>query len=366
MTVTLRRIALTLAMAVLATFALVSVPVDHARATAYDVYTLLNQYRAANGRPALARMPSLDTVAQNWSSRMASTNTLAHNPSFQAQYPAGWRLAGENVGYGPSAKTVHDALVASPGHRANMLDSRFNAVGIGFVNGPDGRVWITQNFAQYDNVSAYQSPSTADRKLVRGVYLDMMGREPDPAGWDAWSRAVMTQGRPVVANGFGDSSEYRRRTITAAYVQVLGRNPGASEVTFWERAVANRSTNLDRVPRDFYASDEFFLRAGNTNEAFIRRMYVVALGRTSINPSEISFWSGQINSRGRAAVIADIYGSRESSLIRVDRAYQRWLGRTAGGSERDYWATTIQKTGDEGMRYQLLISQEYYLRAQNR
>ena len=365
MTATLRRTALTLVMAVVAALAMVSVPVDHARATAQEVFTLLNQYRVANGRPALVQMPALNTVAQNWTTRMMTSNKLDHNPSFSNQYPAGWRLAGENVGYAPSALRVHNALVASPGHRANMLDSRFNAVGIGFVNGPDGRVWVTQNFARYDNVSAYVAPSASDRRMVRAVYLDMLGREPDAGGWDHWARVVTIQGRTPVANGFGDSSEYRRRTISAAYGQVLGRTPGSSEVTFWERNVASRSTNLDRIPRDFYASDEFFLRAGGTNDAFIRHMYRVALGRTP-SASEITYWSGQIAAVGRARVIADIYGSRESAQIRVDRAYQRWLARTAGTTERQYWANTIQSAGEEGLRTQLVISQEYYLRSQNR
>lgn len=362
----LRPIALTLVLVVLAACALVSVPVDHARATAQDVYTMLNQYRVSQGKPALVRIPAIDTIAQNWTTQMVRTNKLAHNPSYSRQYPAGWRLAGENVGYGGSALVVHNALVASPGHRANMLDSRFNAVGIGFVNGPDGRVWVTQNFVRYDDVSAYVAPSAGDRKLVRSVYLDMLGREPDPAGWEHWARNVTTQGRTSVATGFGDSSEYRRRTITAAYTQVLRRTPGASEVTYWEQQVARRATDLDRIPRDFYASDEFFLQSGNTNEAFIRRMYQVALGRTSVAQAEIHTWNAHIASKDRAAVISGIYGSRESALIRVDRSYQRWLGRTAGGSEREYWADTLQSVGEEGLRAQLLISQEYYLRAQNR
>lgn len=363
---TLRTIALTLVMAVLAACALISVPVDHARATAQDIHTMLNQYRVAHGRPALVRIPAIDTIAQNWTTHMVRTNKLAHNPSYAQQYPAGWRLAAENVGYGGSAVVVHNALVDSAGHRANMLDSRFNAVGIGFVNGPDGRVWITQNFVRYDDVSAYLTPSAGDRKLVRGVYLDMLGREPDPAGWEHWARTVTAQGRTSVAHGFGDSSEYRRRTITTAYTQVLRRSPGASEVTFWEQQVARGATNLDTIPRDFYASDEFFLKAGNTNEAFIARMYEVALGRAHVAQSETNTWNAEIARHGRGAVISGIYGSRESALIRVDRSYQRWLARTAGASERAHWADTLQSTGEEGLRVQLLISQEYYLRSQNR
>ena len=41
------------------------------------------------------------------------------------------------------------AWVDSPGHRANLLDSRYTSVGIWTVQGPDGRVWATQDFATY-------------------------------------------------------------------------------------------------------------------------------------------------------------------------------------------------------------------------
>jgi len=34
----------------------------------------------------------------------------------------------------------------SPGHRANILSRNFNIVGLAFVSGPDGRIWVTVDF----------------------------------------------------------------------------------------------------------------------------------------------------------------------------------------------------------------------------
>lgn len=43
-----------------------------------------------------------------------------------------WRYVGENLssGYG-SAQQVHDGWMASPGHRKNILNRRYNLIGIG-------------------------------------------------------------------------------------------------------------------------------------------------------------------------------------------------------------------------------------------
>ena len=36
--------------------------------------------------------------------------------------------------------------MASPDHRRNILSGNFNLVGIGYVRGPDGRLWAVQDF----------------------------------------------------------------------------------------------------------------------------------------------------------------------------------------------------------------------------
>ena len=52
----------------------------------------------------------------------------------------------ENVGVGGSLSAVHNALMASDGHRANILGPDFQRVGVGVVR-RDGRVWVTEVFA---------------------------------------------------------------------------------------------------------------------------------------------------------------------------------------------------------------------------
>ena len=107
----------------------------------------LNELRESRGLGRLAVDARLTDVARAWSGSMAALGVMSHNPLLSVQAPSGWRSLGENVGYGPGVTSLHDALVASPKHFANMVDPRFNTVGIGVVWA--GRtLWVTQVFMQ--------------------------------------------------------------------------------------------------------------------------------------------------------------------------------------------------------------------------
>ena len=109
--------------------------------------TKLNDLRASKGLPRLTVDARLTDVARVWSGKMAAINTMSHNPLLSSLVPSDWLKLGENVGYGPSVAGLHDALVASPPHYANMVDAKFNTVGIGVVTS-GSTFWVTQVFMQ--------------------------------------------------------------------------------------------------------------------------------------------------------------------------------------------------------------------------
>ena len=47
---------------------------------------------------------------------------------------------------GMSADSIEGAWRASAPHWANITNRSFNVVGIGYVRGPDGRIWAVQEF----------------------------------------------------------------------------------------------------------------------------------------------------------------------------------------------------------------------------
>ena len=117
-----------------------------------QLFSALNADRAANGLPALTWGPKLANTAGSWASQMSRAGSLYHqNLSAlisSADY-AGYSTLGENIIVGPGSMSpgqIEAAWLASAPHRANLLSRSFNVVGIGYVRGPDGRIWAVQDF----------------------------------------------------------------------------------------------------------------------------------------------------------------------------------------------------------------------------
>ena len=105
-----------------------------------------------NLRPLIFDMQIRD-VARAWSDQMASSGNFVHNPNYASQMPAGWSRAAENIAWGSGSNAtvavLHQALMNSEGHRANILGD-FTRVGVG-VTVRDGQMWVTENFGKYAN-----------------------------------------------------------------------------------------------------------------------------------------------------------------------------------------------------------------------
>ena len=104
--------------------------------------SLINAERAAVGLPALTVDSSLTTYARNWSQYMSNTDTFEHSDLSFGGY--GWR--GENIAYGWSVTSMHNALVASPGHYANMTSENYTHIGVGVWIEESGKIWTTHVF----------------------------------------------------------------------------------------------------------------------------------------------------------------------------------------------------------------------------
>ncbi|MEZ0494550.1 CAP domain-containing protein [Kineococcus sp. TBRC 1896] len=128
-------------------------PVAEVDPAALHVLDRTNAARAAAGCAPLLLDPALQVAAQQHTTEMAATGTMSHagadgsSPRTRlaaaGAFPA---LTAENVAHGYDADGVVDAWLASPGHRANVLDCRLSAVGIAAAPGAEG-TWWTQVFA---------------------------------------------------------------------------------------------------------------------------------------------------------------------------------------------------------------------------
>jgi hypothetical protein len=110
-----------------------------------QVLALLNDERAKKGKPALVLFWDLEDDARRHSATMKKDDHLHHNPELgSATKPEYWTKLGENVGRGGSVQALHDAFMASAGHRANILGD-FSHVGIG-VTADAQQLWVTVVF----------------------------------------------------------------------------------------------------------------------------------------------------------------------------------------------------------------------------
>jgi uncharacterized protein YkwD len=105
----------------------------------------INHAREVHGLPPLQTSPDLVRAARTHSGQMAGQRTLFHTPSFSGI--CCWGAVGENIGMGYTVRSLHQAFMHSPPHRANILDPRMREVGVGFVSA-GGRLWVTEVFRQ--------------------------------------------------------------------------------------------------------------------------------------------------------------------------------------------------------------------------
>jgi uncharacterized protein YkwD len=104
-------------------------PIDTAGARALT--SLTNGVRSSVGLGSLQRDGALDARAADWAQELASSGRLRHSSIPKSIVGNPYGTAGENVGYGPSVEVVHDALVNSSGHYANITGGAYTRIGVG-------------------------------------------------------------------------------------------------------------------------------------------------------------------------------------------------------------------------------------------
>lgn len=119
-----------------------------------EILRLLNQERHARGLSTLVADERLQNAARKHSALMATLGVVEHQiagePKLSSRFDEQnirFDVSGENVARTSTPERAHQALMHSPGHRANILDATYNAVGIGVVKMPDG-IYVTQDFAR--------------------------------------------------------------------------------------------------------------------------------------------------------------------------------------------------------------------------
>lgn len=119
-------------------------------AGALRLLELANQERTAAGLGVLTSRADLVDLALAHTFAMVESDSIFHNLDLLGRplRVLGTDVVGENVGWSTDVDDLHRRLMASPGHRANLLEPRFTVVGMAVVATGNGRYYATQDFAQ--------------------------------------------------------------------------------------------------------------------------------------------------------------------------------------------------------------------------
>lgn len=105
---------------------------EDARADEARFVELINAERARTGARPLVAVPQLTEKARQHAEKMAAAGRIFHSDDL-GEGLDGWYLLGENVGRGGNIETLHQAFMDSPGHRENIVNPRYDAMGVGVV-----------------------------------------------------------------------------------------------------------------------------------------------------------------------------------------------------------------------------------------
>jgi hypothetical protein len=222
---------------------------------------LTNLERERAGLPGLEWNAKLAQAAQAHSRRLASHEGLSHQfagePALVERVSAtGARVSAlaENVAVAGSPDEAHQALMNSPGHRANILSSEYNAMGIAVV-WVGGDMYVTEDFARV--VPVYSAEQFRDA-VVAAFNRARQDRRIAPVD----SRADPQLDRAACATNADPRS-------------LLGRLPGATQATIF-----TASDPAELPPAVIKAASDFS----------VKRMSIGVCFRTDASDNFSKFW----------------------------------------------------------------------------
>jgi uncharacterized protein YkwD len=178
----------------LATLVTVSTPRPTLAVTASEVElsitNLVNKTRTDAGLRALRTDSDLSAIAGLRANRMRDANVLNHTVggSLQSQlawYDVPWYRYGENVGYttypwgSQAAKSIHGMWLRSSSHKALIMSSRFNYVGVGAAyRSSNGRTYASIVFSESPDHTSARASFTAKSRSGDDIIWTWSGYDP--------------------------------------------------------------------------------------------------------------------------------------------------------------------------------------------
>ena len=130
---------------------------------------LINDARSDTGIGPLTWATDIEDYTRDHSIDMSGWGELIHSTGddLGAAIPTGWTSWGENIGWQsnpnpPDCTSMHNAFMASDGHRANLLNGGFQFGATGTYIDGDGELWTTHVFFSHPTYSPDFSGTLSD------------------------------------------------------------------------------------------------------------------------------------------------------------------------------------------------------------
>ncbi len=276
--------------------------------------------------------------------------------------------AATNGAVGVTELTLSDQLYCGPAlvwrtTRAPVVGESWTFTVSGVANRSTGATrtltWTTQ-----------MTDLTPPSSFITASFVDFLGRQPTAAEVNAYVKAVWTNtmSRTTYLSTLANSSEWLSVIVRKMYLDTLGREPDPAGLATWVDWIRSGRFTVAQAASLFYSSQEFYLGAGqNDREVWVGRLYAKLLGR-SPDPTGLAFWVARSNdpAHGLSGVAFEFFQSQESRVTRVQALYAAFLGRSPDPVGWTFWADVIVGSGDINLAVSLAASTEYDLRAQAR
>lgn len=218
-------------------------------------------------------------------------------------------------------------------------------------------------------VTVNRAALDADRRFIRALYVDALGRSGTIAEWDIWVPHLrQPNGRFVVANAIERTREARTVLIKTWYETYLGRAASGGEEQGLVTALTQGFTE-EQVIAAILGSDEYFQRtpliagfAGQpTNATFITALYIQILGRRPA-PAEVTAWEQVLPNVLRGGVALGFLSSAEFRGNNVAQFYRELLDRPTPPTAAETNSWVFSGIDLTSMRVLFKSSPEYFFR----
>ena len=198
------------------------------------------------------------------------------------------------------------------------------------------RFRTTRVHLQLEALEARTTPSSS--AYVRGLYLNLLGRDAAPEEVSAWVTTLNRTGDPAqVAQGIAGSTEFQTNLVRLNYAALLGRAPAPAELDAWLGQLQGGLSEAG-LQTAVLASAEYLARAGGTDAAWLAAAYRDVLGRPA-DPNGRAAWLGRLQEGAdRQAVAAQLVGSAEARTRVVATTFRQLLDRAPDPAGQAFWA----------------------------